>query len=291
MDTTPGAIAARSRLEAMDWSLALISQGIESTIERQESEPKWVLRVAPESHERALETLRAYRAENRFWRLRREMFRPGVLFDWVSVIWVGLICALHWIAAASVDLRGPGVLDTDAVSHGEWWRVWTAIWLHADVAHLASNAVFGFVLLGLVMGRFGTGVGLLAAYVAGAAGNILSWGTASSPHYALGASGMVMGCLGLLAVQSLEIWRRNPQAIRTFLTSLAGGGMLFVLVGLTPGTDVVAHFGGFVAGLALGAILMSCRTMLDKTFPNVISAFCFACLVIWPWWLALRRTH
>ena len=29
--------------------------------------------------------------------------------------------------------------------------------------------------------------------------------------------------------------------------------MLFVLLGLEPGTDVVAHFGGFVSGLILGS--------------------------------------
>ena len=38
------------------------------------------------------------------------------------------------------------------------------MWLHADVGHFATNATFGLVLLGLVMGRYGTGVGLLAAH-------------------------------------------------------------------------------------------------------------------------------
>src|ERR1035437_10950698 len=92
-----------------------------------------------------------------------------------------------------------------ALAHGEWWRLFTATWLHADLAHLAMNMVFGFLFLGLVMGRYGPGVGLLAAYLAGVGGNLAAWLVYGENHRGLGASGVVMGALGLLTIQSVSL--------------------------------------------------------------------------------------
>jgi membrane associated rhomboid family serine protease len=200
-----------------------------------------------------------------------------------------LVCALYWLNDTRIDLRTPGVLDTGALSHGQWWRLFTAIWLHADLAHLASNVMFGFVLLGLTMGRYGAGVGLFASYLAGASGNLASWVFSSQEHYGLGASGMVMGCLGLLAIQSVSIWRNTPHTGKSFYAGLFGGVMLFVLLGLTPGTDAVAHFGGFASGLVLGSVMTRFVRALRKPLPNLISAVGFVLLVLCPWWLALRH--
>ena len=288
METLTARIEAHSRLEAMDWSLVLISQGIESTIEHAEGEG-WGLRVSAQEYTAGLEAIALYRNENRHWRWRRQLLQPGLLFDWVSFAWVMLLVGLYWLNVARVDLHSAGVLDTVALAHGQWWRLFTAIWLHADLTHLAGNAMFGFVLLGLTMGRYGTGVGLAAAYLAGAGGNLIAWIFSSQPHYALGASGMVMGCVGLLAIQSVSIWRGTPQAGRVFLSGLFGGVMLFVLLGLTPGTDVLAHFGGFMWGLVFGGLMAPLHRILRKPATNLVSGLVFLALVLWPWWLALRR--
>lgn len=289
METTTVKIPARSRIEAMDWSLVLISQGIESIIERSEDGSGWVLHVTSPQYEPALNAIRLYRSENRGRRWRREFFQPGLLFDWVSLVWVFLLCALYWLNESRTDLRTGGVFDTVALAHGQWWRLFTAIWLHADLGHLASNAMFGFILLGLTLGRYGTGVGLLAAYLAGAGGNLFAWILSSQPHYGLGASGMVMGCLGLLAIQSVSIWRKTPRAGKYVLTGLLGGVMLFVLLGLAPGTDVVAHLGGFLSGLALGGLTAPFLRVLRRPIANLLSALVFVLLVLWPWWLALHH--
>jgi rhomboid protease GluP len=273
----------------MDWGLALISQGIESMIARSEEGRGWELVVSPLDYEAALETIRLYRAENRGWVLRREVLQPGLLFDWGSIAWAALLCAFYWLSIISKDFRAAGILDTVALGHAQWWRLFTAIWLHDDLAHLASNMTFGIVLLGLAMGRYGAGVGLIAGVLAGVGGNLASWLLASQPHYGLGASGMVMGCLGLLAVQSISLWRKTHHAGRSFLTGLFGGLMLFVLLGLTPGTDVVAHFGGFTSGLLLGWFLMRRTRALHKPLPNLLAALGFVLFVLGPWWLALSE--
>jgi membrane associated rhomboid family serine protease len=289
METATTRISARSRLEAMDWSLVLISQGIESVISRSEEGSDWSLQVEPSDYERAREAISLYRSENRGWGFRHEVFQPGLLFDWASVAWVGLVCAFYWVNDSRADLHSAGVLDTEALAHGQWWRLFTAMWLHEDLVHLTSNAMFGFVLLGLAMGRYGTGVGLLAAYLAGAVGNLFSWVCSSRAHYGLGASGMVMGGLGLLALQSVWFWRRSPYASKLLFNGLFGGVLLFVLLGLTPGTDIIAHFAGFVSGVILGSLAASFNRVLRKPSTNLLCAGVFLALVLWPWWLALRN--
>jgi hypothetical protein len=114
--TSASTIPARSRLEALDLSLVLISQGIESIIERSEEGGGWHLQVSTADYEEALQAIRLYRAENRGWGLRREILQPGLLFDWVSIVWAVLVCALYWLNDTRIDLRTPGVLDTGALS-------------------------------------------------------------------------------------------------------------------------------------------------------------------------------
>jgi rhomboid protease GluP len=284
-------IRTDSRRQAMDWSLVLMSQGIETVIDSG-GELGWGLIVPEQEYGRALDILRQYRAENRHWPWRQKISPKGVLFDWGSVGWVLLIGFFYWIQThAGAGFRNAGLMDAVAVSHGEWWRLFTAIYLHADLGHLAMNASIGLLLLGVVMGNLGTGVGLLAAYLAGAGGNVATWLIFSAGHRSLGASGMVMGCVGLLAAQTVSFRPGNPGRLKYVLSSFVGGVMLFALLGLSPESDVIAHLGGFLSGLMLGSILanMSPR-VAQNTAANVLAGITFGVLVVLPWWSALSAS-
>lgn len=269
----------------MDWSLALISQGIESTIENSE-EFGWALLVPVEQQAQAEQIIQHYQLENRHWPWRQEI-RREVLFDWGSLAWMFLIASFFWMESRGVDLRRGGLMDSAAVSHGEWWRLFTAIFLHADLGHLALNASLGLLLLGLTMGRYGTGIGLLASLLAGAGGNVATW-LIFSEHRSLGASGMVMGCVGLLAAQAFT-WRSHPHAVKYSISAILGGAFLFCLLGLSPGSDVLAHFGGFMSGILLGTGLLFMRPMAQNSFANILAGAIFSTLVISCWWLALAH--
>jgi membrane associated rhomboid family serine protease len=271
----------------MDWSLVLVSQGIETAIAQPDNGTGWGLLVVPSDYEKAMDAIRQYRIENRGWPWQQHVFRQNFLFDWGSLAWVVLTVFFFWLSTR-VDLRSAGIMDSVRIWHGQWWRLFTAIWLHADLAHLGGNATLGLVLLGLAMGRYGTGVGLLAGYLAGAGGNVAAWLVASEPHRSLGASGMVMGCLGLLAMQSFSLWKQTRHAAKYIFSGIFAGIMLFVLFGLAPGTDVGAHFGGFVSGIVLGAALMRLPVITQSTAANLLSGLVFAVLVIVPWWLAIK---
>ena len=128
------------------------------------------------------------------------------------------------------DLRSRGLMDNAAVAAGEWWRPFTATLLHADIAHLAANATTGILILGLAMGFYGAEVCLLATYLAGVAGNLAGFMIYGGLHRSLGASGVVMGGLGLLTVQSFFLWRKAG-ALLSSLNAGVGGCLLVVLLG------------------------------------------------------------
>jgi rhomboid protease GluP len=281
-------IPARSRGQAMDWSLVLASQGIEHIIHEPDA-TGWGLIVAASDHAAALNAIRLFRRDNRRWRWRKAIATNGPIFDGVSVAWVTLTIVFYWLSTRRVGFRDAGILDGSAVAAGEWWRLFTAPLLHADVMHLATNALFGFILLGFAAGCYGTGLGLLAAFLAGVGGNLASWALRGAAMHGLGASGVVMGALGLVAVHSIPHLKRTPGNAKLFIGGLAGGVMLFTLLGLSPGTDTIAHFGGFVAGIAIGGFLALLSPPPSTSRINFVAGLGFMVLVIWTWALALGR--
>jgi membrane associated rhomboid family serine protease len=182
-------------------------------------------------------------------------------------------------------------MDNQSVSSGEWWRLFTAVTLHQDLPHLALNVATGIALLGLAMGSFGPGVGLLAAYLVGVGGNVAGFLLYGRPHAGLGASGMVMGALGLLTGQSLALLRHGRPARQLLQRGLLGGLFLFLFLGTNPApnTDMVAHVAGFVGGIILGGALglvavdWAARIGINR----IADVICYG-LVILTWWLALR---
>ena len=285
-------IPVRSERQAMDWSLVLVSQGIETAIEQAPESGAWRLRVSEDDQARAWTTLRLYWHENRRRRWQRPLKWTGLLFDGRAAFWFGLIAAIYLVDALGfADFKGVGMMDTLAVRKGEWWRLFTAVMLHADVGHLAGNAATGFLLLGLAMGSYGAGAGLLAAYLAGAGGNVAAFFLAGEAHRSLGASGMVLGALGLLAVHSFSQWRFGATPRDLAGRSLMAGVLLLVLLGMSPKTDVdvLAHVAGFVSGAILGlgwGLLPErarCSPWLDRS-----TALGCAALVALTWMLASR---
>jgi membrane associated rhomboid family serine protease len=288
-DRTPpdGAqIHVRTLAQAMDWSLVLASQAIETSI--QQTENGWCLFVAPQDSEQAQAAIRLYQAENHAQPWRQEIFHSGLLFDWASVGWVVAISSIYWLSAHSTGLRNAGIMDAQLVLRGEWWRLFTAMWLHGDLGHLAMNLAIGLPLVGLAMGSCGSGTGFLAALLAGALGNVASLIFLPTKSLSLGASGLVMGALGLLSAQWLALRRRTPMARRLAVGGLGGGVMLFALLGLSPGTNVVAHAGGYAGGLLLGAIIARRLDVARQASTNILSALVALGLTMFTWWLALR---
>ena len=277
----------------MDWSLVLVSQGIEPLIERDPEAGRWLLVVNEPDYPRAVDALRRYQAENRAPRWRHTLPGVGLIFDLRSLgclLFLGLLFAVE--ATGHGSLRDPGLMDNRLVHAGQWWRLFTAVTLHADVSHLAANLSTGFLMLGLAMGAYGYGVGLLLSYLAGVGGFLAGLVFLPETHRSLGASGMVLGALGVLAAQWIALMRHGITPKQIAARGILSGCLLLALLGLSPreNTDVLAHVAGFLSGLLLGAALAFCPQRLAQgPWPNRLALALTLALVLGPWWLALRR--
>lgn len=284
-DSEQASILAYSEQQALDWQLVLASQDIESTVVKIPNGAGWRLMVAWDCHDRARSAIDQFLIENPPWKWRRPLPLPGVLFHWGVIAWtlaMVLFHGLQWMLG--VDLAPQGCMHNAGFLAGQWWRPVTAVMLHADAGHLASNMGTGFVLVGLAMARYGPGWGLLGAYLAGVAGNLMGLACYPAIHRSLGASGMVMGALGMVCIQSLALRRDYPWASRFFCTAVTSGVFLFLLLGLNPDSDVVAHLGGFLGGLvAGGAMATGPRWFPDTSKGNTFAIILLLGLVLSAW--------
>lgn len=246
-----------SEREAADHGLVVLAMRLGYWIEP--GPQGYGLCVAAASADEVRAQLALYDRESTNWPPRlRPLARLRFAAAW-PLAW-----ALATIAVYRLQLRWPerleewGALRADAIfGAGEAWRPVTALFLHADLAHLVANLGAGFFLFGLVLGGLGPRRGALALTVAAVAGNTAAaalhpW----SGYSAIGASTAVFAALGLLTGAAVrDVLRPGvPFSWRALLLPLLAGGSLLALYG-SGGmqTDVVAHATGFAAGLVLGA--------------------------------------
>ena len=139
---------------------------------------------------------------------------------------------------------------------GEWWRLFTSMFLHGSIWHIGFN-MLALWQVGQVTERiFGSArfVGLyLLAGLSGSLASVL-W----NPHVnSVGASGAIFGVIGgLLAF----LGRKDSGVPPTVVKDLRGSMVPFLLFSLWmgfiyPHTDNAAHIGGLIGGWLAGHLL------------------------------------
>lgn len=142
------------------------------------------------------------------------------------------------------------------VGKGEYYRLFTSMFLHFGYDHLFNNMI-ALVAMGwnleLEIGKLKF---LIVYFVSGLAGNVLSaWWDIQTGSMAVsaGASGAIFGIIGAL----LYVAIRN----RGRIGEVSGRGLAFMVVvtlyyGFTSGgVDNMAHIGGLAAGFIAGVLL------------------------------------
>jgi len=238
--------------------LAFLLDAIGIAYERRTTVNGTSLWVAPEHHARAAHELGAYLRENRrpaappvAWP-RHPHALYGVLGYAIVLVAVTLASVLH---AFDKGWNSNGVLDAGFLARGEWWRVFTALTLHADFLHLLSNLAFG-ALFGYPAARlFGPGVAWLLILVGGGFAYGVDALLHPPQHYLLGASTAVFTALGLIAAYG---WRRHLREWRPWIRNasplLAGVALLAFTGTGGENTDILAHLAGFAVGAGMGAL-------------------------------------
>lgn len=151
---------------------------------------------------------------------------------------------------ASVALAQSADGGLIGVATGQYWRLMTAVFLHAGLFHIAFNAYALWIFGSVVEQELGRLRFLLIFFVTGFFASAASY--AFGPNaVGIGASGAVFGIFGAFVTYN---YRRRHLAIAS--ARLRGAVMLLVINAVfalsIPGIDWRAHVGGFVAGLAAG---------------------------------------
>jgi rhomboid protease GluP len=173
------------------------------------------------------------------------VFAAMVFFGHVNVMSPAPESLLRWGANF-----GPRTVN------GEWWRLFSSMFLHVGIVHLLLNMLVLAQAGPLVERLFGNTAFLILYVLSGLAGSLASLAR-SSPVVSAGASGAIFGVYGAL----LGFLALRRHALPVQLTrGLAGSAVFFVgynvFYGITQkGIDLAAHGGGFVAGFLCGLSL------------------------------------
>jgi rhomboid protease GluP len=139
------------------------------------------------------------------------------------------------------------------------WRLVTAIFLHGGLLHIGFNM---WVLMDLgptLEEMYGSARFFFIFIATGVAGYVLS---SLTGHYSVGASGSLLGMIGVLLALTMGRQSIGMRMLRSQLVYwLIYIGVMGILI---PGIDNLAHIGGFVAGFALGKVMID-RKPADVT--------------------------
>ena len=192
------------------------------------------------------------------WRALMFMGRP----EPVTLVLLVILVVVYLVGDVflSSDLQEKFLLwagnSSATVQEGEWWRIFTALFLHANWLHLVMNGAGLWIFGTAVEKTMGRCRFLIVFLLAGALGNLAS---AFVAHYdvAIGASGGIFGVIGAFAV---AVWRLHSpmyHALRRRLLVVLALMVAtdFTIGGLEPQVDNLAHVGGFVSGILIAMLL------------------------------------
>ena len=140
------------------------------------------------------------------------------------------------------------------VGEGDWWRLFTASFIHIGFFHIMFNMYFLYNI-GPIFERLYGSVGFLIIYlVCGIFGNLVSYAFGDVYTVSAGASTSLYGLLGI-AIGMMLVYREYA-ILHSFGASFVSIVVINVIYSfLMPGVGVLGHLGGFVGGFILANAL------------------------------------
>jgi rhomboid protease GluP len=131
----------------------------------------------------------------------------------------------------------------------EWYRLVTAMFLHIGLIHIGFNMMVLLDIGPVVEELYGSARYLFIYILTGVVGFAMSMFF----HPAVGASGALMGLLGVLIAVTGKRGNIEAKALRSRLISWV---ISVFALGFFIGADNVAHFGGLATGFILGKVMV-----------------------------------
>ena len=170
----------------------------------------------------------------------------------VGVFIIMILSGVHIMTPESQSLLDWGANFKPLTLEGQWWRLFTATFLHIGILHLLLN-MYALLYIGLLLEPYlGKGRFLAAYLISGIAASLASlwWHDVT---ISAGASGAIFGLYGVfLALLTTKLLDKSVK--KALFTSIAFFVGYNLLNGLKPnsGIDNAAHVGGLLSGLLIG---------------------------------------
>lgn len=178
------------------------------------------------------------------------------------------------IGTNSGFVREFGMLPAAVAYNGEWWRMFTAAFVHAGALHLAMNMIMLWVMGRGVEQVLGRGRFVLLYVLSIFGGGVASYLVNDPLTFGVGASGAIFGLFAAVFMFGRE-YGRNNQEIGFVI------GLNLLLGFVIPGVDWLAHAGGLVTGAVVSwALLPRRRRPVDVIVVAAVAAVLIA-LVQW----------
>lgn len=190
-----------------------------------------------------------------------ETFRRWHVATWI----IAANAAMHLIKTLALALGVPGlvtplVLSPFGMADGQYWQLFTYMWLHGDLWHLLFN-MMGLHFLGRpVEDRIGARRFVWLYLMGGLAGGILWWmANLRNEAYLLGASGAVLAVVMAFAV----LYPRAPITLFPIPITLQARwlAVFYVIFSAVMAVEQggriahIAHLGGLIVGFIYVRVL------------------------------------
>jgi len=150
-----------------------------------------------------------------------------------------------------------GQVNSLVIYSGQYYQLFTSMFVHANIAHLAGNMLF-LLIFGLRSEEMFSLPEYLSIYfLGGLTGNLLSLLLLPIGVPSVGASGAIFAMFGAATIYARRTLRQSIIGALIFAFFL-----LFLSSG--PGVNNFAHIGGLVTGLLIGYLLATKRKPTTK---------------------------
>jgi membrane associated rhomboid family serine protease len=180
--------------------------------------------------------------------------------------------------ATNLDLVNHGALFGAAVEQGQWWRILSGAFEHANLLHIAMN-MFALYQVGAFVEIIAGRSRMLAIYFISMLGSGLAVTYFAPETVTVGASGAIFGLFGALVAIGVRLGKDGRSLISQTLPII---GINLFLTFTIPNISQAAHVGGlisgFISGLALfalqrRAVVVQEEAQAEELFQHPGSAF------------------
>lgn len=160
-----------------------------------------------------------------------------------------IIYLLGLIPTLQFNIIGYGVMNNYRISEGDYWRLLTSMFLHADFLHLLFN-MFGLYVFGPELERIVGKMRFFNLYMlSGIIANILTYLVYPLNYSSLGASGAIFGIFGAYLALVYYTRKTMPQ-FKQLILPLVGISVMMTFI--QPNINITAHIGGLIVGFLIG---------------------------------------